>query len=814
MSIVLGIAAMVAIGSFGRNLQQAAEEQTKALLGADLMVQSRDELTEEQKTFLESVGGVSSEQVLFSSMVYFPKTEGTRLAQVGALAGNFPYYGEAETKPADGWQRFLRGEGAVVEETLLLQFGVNVGDEIKIGKLTLPIVGALLKVPGDNEFFASLAPRVYVRMNKLDATGLIGDASLARYRRYFAFQSDSEAEAAIRKVESKRAELRWRIDTVEERKEDLGEALQNLHRFLNLGGFVALLLGAIGIASAIQVHVRQRLDSVAILRCLGATARQAFLVYLIQGAALGLAGVLAGTLLGVALQQTLPALFADLIPVEVKFTVDPASVLRAAAAGFCICMLFALLPLLRVRTVSPLAVFRRDLEHAPWRDPWLYVVYFAIATGVMWFCLAQTERWRHGLGFVGGLAGALLVLFLVARGIVWSVRKVSWTKLPFVWRQGLASLHRPNNRTLLLMVSLGLGTFLMLTLHLVQFSLVRELTPENQSDKPNAVLFDIQADQRDGVLRILKAQNLPVLDVSPVVTMRIQSVKGRPAQELLRDFRGRNWVLRREYRSTYRAELTDAEQLIAGEWIGRASANEEHVPVSIEESIVRDLDLALGDEVVFDVQGIPVKTRLASVRRVEWRRIQANFFVVFPSGVLEDASGFSIVTTRVRDGEQSAAMQRAVVREYPNVSSVDFTLILRVIESIVSKISIGIRFIALLTVCTGIILLVTAVLNSRFQRLREVVLLRTLGASSGQVLKIQVVEFLLLGVLASLTGIALAVAAQWSLTTFMFKIGFAVPWAHLGLAVAANSALAVSVGLLASRGVLHRPPLEVLRAEG
>jgi putative ABC transport system permease protein len=500
--------------------------------------------------------------------------------------------------------------------------------------------------------------------------------------------------------------------------------------------------------------------------------------------------------------------------VEVKFTVDPASVLRAAAAGFCICMLFALLPLLRVRTVSPLAVFRRDLEHAPWRDPWLYVVYLAIATGVMWFCLAQTERWRHGLGFAGGLAGALLVLFLVARGIVWSARKVSWTKLPFVWRQGLASLHRPNNRTLLLMVSLGLGTFLMLTLHLVQFSLVRELTPENQSDKPNAVLFDIQADQRDGVLRILKAHDLPVLDVSPVVTMRIQSVKGRPTQELLRDFRGRNWVLRREYRSTYRAELTDAEQLIAGEWIGRASANEEHVPVSIEESIVRDLDLALGDEVVFDVQGIPVKTRLASVRRVEWRRIQANFFVVFPSGVLEDASGFSIVTTRVRDGEQSAAMQRAVVREYPNVSSVDFTLILRVIESIVSKISIGIRFIALLTVCTGIILLVTAVLNSRFQRLREVVLLRTLGASSGQVLKIQVVEFLLLGVLASLTGIALAVAAQWSLTTFMFKIGFAVPWAHLGLAVAANSALAVSVGLLASRGVLHRPPLEVLRAEG
>lgn len=814
MSIVLGIAAMVAIGSFGRNLEQAAEEQTKALLGADLMVQSRDELTAEQKVFLDTLGGVSSEQVLFSSMVYFPKSEGTRLAQVGALAGDFPYYGEAETNPPEGWQRFLRGEGAVVEETLLLQFGVGVGDEIKLGNLTLPIVGALVKVPGDNEFFASLAPRVYLRMEKLDATGLIGGSSLARYRRYFAFASDAEAEAAIRKVESRRNELRLRVDTVEERKEDLGEALQNLYRFLNLGGFVALLLGAIGIASAIQVHIQQRLDSVAMLRCLGATARQAFFVYLIQGAALGLAGVVAGTALGVTLQQTLPWIFDELIPVEVKFAVDTASVLRAAAAGFFICMLFALLPLLRVRTISPLAVFRRDLDHAPTRDPWLYVDYLAIALGVVWFSVAQTEDWRHGLGFAFGLAGALLVLFLVARMIVWSVRRMTWTRLPFVWRQGLASLHRPNNRTLLLMVSLGLGTFLMLTLYLVQFSLVSELTPENQANKPNAVLFDIQADQKDGVLKILKEQNLPVLDVSPVVTMRIQSVKGRPTQELLRDFRGKSWVLRREYRSTYRANLTGAEQLIAGEWIGRAAPNEERIPVSVEESIVRELELALGDEIVFDVQGIPMMTRLANVRKVDWRRVQANFFVVFPTGVLEEAPGFSIVTTHVNDSQQSAAMQRAVVMEFPNVSSVDFTLILRVIEGIVSKISVGIRFIALLTVCTGIILLITAVLNSRFQRLREVVLLRTLGASSAQVLKIQVVEFLLLGLLASLTGIGLAVAAQWSLTAFVFKIGFSVPWLHLGLAVAVNSALAISVGLLASRGVLNKPPLEVLRAEG
>src|SRR5688572_6804061 len=184
MSIVLGIAAMVAIGSFGKNLEHAVEQQTKGLLGADLMVQSRDEFNDKQRAFLGGIGTAQSEQVLFSSMVLFPKGQGTRLAQIGALTGDFPYYGEVETAPADGWQRFKSGEGALVEDSLMHQFGVRVGDEIKIGELTLPIVGSLLKVSGDNELFASFAPRVFLRMERLKATGLLGDSSLARYRRY------------------------------------------------------------------------------------------------------------------------------------------------------------------------------------------------------------------------------------------------------------------------------------------------------------------------------------------------------------------------------------------------------------------------------------------------------------------------------------------------------------------------------------------------------------------------------------------------------------------------------------------------------
>jgi putative ABC transport system permease protein len=730
------------------------------------------------------------------------------------LSGDFPFYGDAETSPANGWEKFQNGEGALVEETLLGQFNVKAGDTIKVGEVTMPIVGALLKVPGDNEFFASLAPRVYVRMEKLAATGLIGEASLARYRRYFQFDSDAAVEKVAKELHDKREELQLRVDTVAERKQDLGESLDRLYRFLSLGGFIALLLGSIGIASAIQVHIRQRLDSVAVLRCLGATARQAFLIYLIQGAALGIAGVIAGTTLGVLLQQTLPWAFADFIPIEVKFSMDAWSVIRAASAGFVICMLFALLPLLQVRTVSPLAVFRRNLDHRTQRDPWLFAVYFAIAAGVVGFALSQTNRWQHGIGFAGGLAAALLVLSLVARLVTWSVRKISRASWPFVWRQGLASLHRPDNRTLLLMVSLGLGTFLILTLYLVQHSLVREMSPENQANRPNAVLFDIQSDQKEGVLEILKQHNVPALGISPVVTMRIQSVNGRSAETLLKEDKIRRWVLRREYRSTYRDHLVSSEQLLDGEWIKTASPNDEFIPISIEKGIADELQVGIGQKIVFDIQGIPMKTRVANLRKVDWRRVQANFFVVFPRGVLEEAPGFFIITTRVADAAQSSAMQRSLVKKFPNVSSIDFTLVLRVVEGIVSKISFAIRFMALFTVFTGVILLITAVLNSRFQRLRENILLRTLGASSGQLLKIQIIEFFLLGLCASVTGIALAVGAQWLLTTFVFKTGFSVPFTHLLIAIALNSTLTIVIGLLASRVVLNRPPLEVLRAEG
>jgi len=309
---------------------------------------------------------------------------------------------------------------------------------------------------------------------------------------------------------------------------------------------------------------------------------------------------------------------------------------------------------------------------------------------------------------------------------------------------------------------------------------------------------------------------LPLLDETPIVTMRLSSVKGRSVDSILANQtgRGRGWVFRREYRSTFNDHLRDGERITAGNWVSQVAADTTNaVPVSVEQEIAKDLEVGLGDELVFDVQGIPVVTRVASLREVEWRRIQPNFFVVFPRGVLESAPAMHVLVTRVGSSQDSARMQREVVKAFPNVSVIDLTLVLQTVDAIVGKISFVIRFMAMFTVLTGLLVLVSALAAGRFQRIQESVLCRTLGASRAQILKILLAEYFALGFLAALTGILLAVIADWVLMRFVFHVPFALAWESVLVPLVLVPGITVTVGFLMSLGILNRSPLSILRTE-
>lgn len=818
LSVVFGVGALVAIGCFRKSLEYSVDEQARGILGADLVIASREAFSAEHDELFLSLGGEQSREVNFSSMIFFPLSGGTRLAQIRALSGNFPFYGRMEATPESAASDFrTSGSGVLVEDTLLVQFNAQAGSEIRIGDLGSRVLGSLHKVPGETVVFATIAPRVYMAMADLEKTRLLRQGSLARYKVYFRFAPGLKVEALVAKIRPELDRLRLSNETVEKRKRSLGRSVDNLYNFLNLVGFVALLLGGVGIANAIHVQVSHKLETVAVLRCLGVSSTQTLAIYLLQGVAVGLFGAAVGAIFGVAIERFIPVVLGDFLPVKVPAMISWSAIGVGLGAGLLISTLFTLIPLASVRKVSPLRAIRQTYAGASskWRDPWVWTAYAALASAVVAFSLHSTKKPMQGWAFAAGLAVTAGVLLVLAKGMMFAGRRLSRAALPYAWRQGLANLHRPNNRTALLMLSLGLGTFLILTVYIVQHSLLSQLAAEGYGKDGDTVLFDVQPDQRADVLAIIRDHRLQVLDEAPLVTMRLSSIKGRAVESILRD-RGSSiphWALRREYRSTYSDRLRSGEKVVAGKWPLPYTRGAEVAPISVEQGIANDLGVVPGDELIFNVQGVPVKTRVASLREVDWRRVQPNFFVVFPPRSLEGAPSFFALVTRTGSPEKSAALQRAIVQKFSNISIVDLRLILNTIDTLLNKISIVLQFMALFTAFTGVLVLVGAVLTGRYQRMRESVLLRTLGASRRQIFSILTVEYFSLGLGAVLTGCILAWTTSWGLAHYVFHTGFTPGFLATLIALVVAPTLTIVVGLLMSRDVVGQPPIAVLRSD-
>jgi putative ABC transport system permease protein len=826
-SMTVGVAALVAINSFGENLGRAVDEQAEGLLGADLVVERGDRFTPAMEGMLDSLQALGSDLARvteFASMAYVPRADGTRLATVKGVDDGFPFFGEIESVPADAAERLHEADGALVDGAFLTQFGIGVGDSVRIGRRGYVVLGEFVSAPGETALAGLVSPRIYVPRATLD-TLLTSQGSRVEYAAYVDLPASVDPEALAEELRPLREAERFGVDTVQELREDWNQGLTNLYRFLGLVGFMALILGGLGVAGSVHVYVTQRLETVAVLRCLGASSWRTFRVYLVQALALGLAGAAAGALLGVGIQLALPRLAGDLLPVDVDFSIVPGPVLVGMGIGVGVTVLFALLPLIRVRRVTPLLALRASVEATPGRDPLRLVVYAILAAGLLGFAIVQAPTVWLGVGYAVGVAVVFALLALVAKGLMLGVRRFFPSGWPYVWRQGLAGLYRPGNQTLLLMLALGLGTFLILTLALVERTLTSQLDLVSGEGGPNLVFFDVQPDQRGTLEAEIAAADVSILDATPIVTMRLREIGGRTVSELRADSTAQipRWALGREYRSSYRSALSDAERVVEGEYVGQWERGSGLVPVSLEADIASDLGVGLGDTLVWDVQGREVPSTVGSIRRVDWQRFQTNFFVLFPEGVLEAAPQTFVYLARTQDAAESAAsegqpsaaaqVQAAVVRALPNVSAIDLGLVRDTFSTIFGQIEAVIRFMALFTILTALVVLSGAVVLSRVQRTSESVLLKTLGASRRQVLAVSLAEYLFLGLLAALTGVLLAVAASWALAAFVFDAPFVWPVGVLAATFVGVTLLTLGVGLLTIRGVYERPPLEVLRAE-
>ncbi|MDB5134740.1 MAG: transporter permease [Mucilaginibacter sp.] len=814
-SIIFGIAALVAIYSFGFNLKNDVDSQAATLIGADLAISDNKPIEASMQSLIDSLGDRRSEERNFASMIYFPKNKGTRLVQVRALKGDFPYYGSLETTPLQAGKDFRNGKKALVDQTLMLQFDAKVNDSIKVGKITFLIAGILNKAPGQSGIQAGIAPIVYIPLQYLPQTGLMQKGSRISYNFYYKFDKAVNMDKLVKKLDPRLEKAGMNYDTINIRKENTGRSFGDLTRFLSLVGFIALLLGCVGVASAIHIYVREKIASIAIMRCLGVKAYEAFLIYLIQIASIGLIGSIIGAALGSFVQHILPLVFKDFLPISISTDISWMAIGQGVVLGVIISILFALLPLIAIRNISPLNTLRISYEQVNLlRDPLRWFVYVMILGFIVVFTFLQLDSWLGSVFFTIGILIAFLILTLIAKLLMYLVKLFMQSSWSYLWRQGFANLYRPNNQTIILIVSIGLSTAFICTLFFIQSLLVKQVSISASGNQANMILFDIQTSQEKGVAALARQHHLPVLQQVPVVNTRIAKINGKTEADVKKDttLRFSPHTFANEYRVTYRDSLTPTEKITDGEWVGHAPKLGD-VPISVEDRFAKHNHLKVGDKIEFNVQGIPVSTKIASIRVVNWTKMQTNFLVVFPKGVLDDAPQFHVLLTRVPSKPASASFQQAAVKQFPNVSIIDLGLVLSVLDDLLDKLGDIIRFMAMFSIITGMVVLIASVRISKYQRLQESVLLRTMGASRKQILAITAIEYFFLGALSAATGILIALAGSWLLAKYSFEIPFNADLLPALLLFLAIAILTIVIGLFNSRGILNKPPLEILRRD-
>ncbi|MCB0687026.1 MAG: FtsX-like permease family protein [Saprospiraceae bacterium] len=815
-SIVLGIAALVAINSFNYNLIRDIDREAAALLGADLVVTGNRPMGPITEASTDSLNADQASEIEMLSMAYFPEKGSSQFVRIKAIEGPFPFYGSLETSPDSAAMRYQDRQNAILDESLIIEQNLAIGDTIKLGDLSFVISGSLKKSLGGSSLSASFAPLVYIGKSYIFKTGLIQPGSLVNYSYYYKVASDFPIdEWKEERVEAMRKES-MRMETVDDRKDNVSDAFSGLYSFLNLVALVALLLGCIGVASSVFIYIKSKISSIAIFRCLGLSSWDAFLIYFIQIGLLGTISVVMGVVIGSFIQIALPGILSDFLPFEVSFSLSAKAILEGLVFGILVTLLFSLLPLLSAKEINPLHTLRMvGTPVIKWNDRSSILVFIGIIASLLSFLILMTGEFKLALFFTGGLFLAFVILFLFARIAMYLVKKFFPRHWNFEIRQGLSNLFRPNNQTTVLLVTIGLGTAVLSTLFIVQGLLLSNVRQMDAGNQPNMFLFGIESGQKDSVTDMVVGRDMPLIQQMPIVTMRLEGWKGRTKSEWLADSTrtAKGWAIHRESRVTYRDYLDSNEKLVRGDIHKTTDGVRDTIFISLATAYAEAMDVDLGDEMDFNVQGTLLKTYVGSIRKIDNANMRARFLILFPPGILEKAPQFHVLVTKSPSPETTAELRNLVVKKFPNVSVIDLGMVLETVQELLAKVAYIIQFMALFCILTGLIVLLSSLMLSKYQRIKESVLLRTLGASKRQLNRINMVEYFSLGALAALTGILISILSSYLIARFQLDLDFYFNFTPVIVMFVAVVFFTVMIGIFNSREVVNSPPLEVLRKE-
>lgn len=810
LSLAIGVAVLVFSHSLGTTLRAAVEHESKGLLGADLTLTHRHDLPETSLAPVKESPATLAHEVRFRSMVAFSDKE-SRLVQVRAIEGPFPFYGEVETMPEGAWRR-LEERGVLVDETLLAQTGASIGEKLRIGSLELPIIGAVTRTPGESPFSGFVAPKIYLSRTLLPETLLLQKGSIAQRLVYMKFQNDDQITSFLATHETTLESNGIEITTVEKRREMLGDVSRNVKIFFDAVGLLSVILGAATSAATLSTFMRRKRLVVGIMKCLGATTlqiRSYTVLYLLSLAAIG-------TALGATIGLVARSVSLRVIVSLLKLPLPETSVIESVVVGAIVALgtgVAGWQEMSRLHTVTPLVVFRPSQDRAsrPFSAQKVLPACLLFGVSYLWYS-------------IGSFKFAVLITFCCAAGIAllglsaYLLRRISRTlstqNLPYTLRQGLRNLSRPGNQTLLLVTSSGLALIAAHSILLFKGFLTAQVKLSQSDTTPNVFIYDIQVDQVEVVRSLVKERSLEVAEEVPIILMRLESIKGRAVKDILGSGAADipNWTLRRDYWSTYRGHTIESEEVVAGSFTSK-HGGEGSIPISLEEKLAQNLGVSLGDELVWDIQGVLIKTHVGSLRKVFWERMRRNAFVVFPEGVLEDAPKFLFFTVRTEDAHQTAGLQREVVQALPNVSLIDIRTVVERIRGLLEKIIFVATFLATTLASTALVALFASLTAGREGRQKEAGLYRIIGATRRQITAIMRAEFLSLSAIAATASMVLSLIIHLILGRFVFRFFSPVPWGSLLLVSLLYVVIVLVIAQTTHIALLRRPSLEGVREE-
>lgn len=831
LSVAIGVAALVGVRGFSESFRGTLGAEARSLMGGDLSARifgapTPDQLNKIAETERKIPGSRSTWVVETISMASVPPDPVPLLVSLKAIdPAEYPYYGGAELEPAMTLRYALAGDSVVVADEFLIRLNAHVGQTLRLGGKNFRIAAVLKQEPDRMTAGAGMGPRVMISRAGLDSTGLIAPGSRATQRLIVKLPQTLPTGVTPMSV---RHELEAALPDAQvmdyrEGNPALTDGLDRATAILSLICLVAMVLGAIGVAMAMHAHLEQRMDMLAILKAIGAGSSDLLRIFLLQTLGLGLAGALLGMAAGLGVMAALPAVFGRLLPVHTELAFPWRSVGAGLGTGLLTTLLFCLPPLLDVRGVRPVLVLRRMVESGPdgvrgwFARVWarrlqllLSLLVLAALGSIAW---ALSDSRAVGAWFAIGLAGALVVLLALSavtlRALRFLLSRVR-LHLPSFLRQGLANLYRPGNQSAAVLAALGTGVMLILAVYLMQSSVLREIRETASPKLPNIFLIDITTEESGSLKSFF--DKLPgvkePLDLMPVVRGEFISINGTPVEQL----KGQHFPLR----MLQNAELSWADapptgdKITQGQWWTDVAAQQ----ISVDEGTAQRLHLGIGStlELATAANGTR-KLKVAALYKPDGQHMGTRVPFVLPSALLKGEVATWYGGAHV-DTRQVPAVERALFAAYPTVTTINLADVLDRIESVVDQITFVIRFLAGFSIFAGLMILASSIASTRFRRMREAVVLKTLGATRMRIVRTFSVEFSVLGLLAGLVGAVFAnlLTAQL-LRSKVMQIAFHVDWTALLVALVGTAILATLTGWIASYRILGLRPLEVLREE-